>query len=156
MRVVIQRVKNAAVVIDGKPVASIGLGLLVLCAFHAKDTTQELDWMSRKLFDVRLFNDAQGKLNYSLRQINGEILIVSQFTLYGQMDKGTRPSFSQSAPYEKGEALYQEFLKILEALYERPVPQGQFGADMQVTLTNDGPVTLILDRDYPRPSDKKV
>jgi D-tyrosyl-tRNA(Tyr) deacylase len=146
MRVVAQRVARAAVRVDGETVGAIGRGLLVLCAFQATDDTACVEWMAAKLADLRIFPDAAGKMNRSLRETGGAVLAVSQFTLYGDCRKGRRPSFIGSAPAAQAAALYEEFLAALRA-EGLPVASGVFQAMMEVELVNDGPVTLILDRD---------
>lgn len=147
MRVVIQRVASAAVDIEGERIASIGRGLLVLAAFASTDTSETADWIARKIPSLRVFEDGEGKLNRSLEDAEGELLIVSQFTLYGDCRKGNRPSFDKSAPPELAEALYGSFLASLSAHTRLPVKSGVFQANMQVSLVNDGPVTLVLERE---------
>jgi D-aminoacyl-tRNA deacylase len=146
MRVVAQRVSRAAVRVEGETVEAIGQGLLVLCAFQASDTTACVKWMAAKLAALRVFADAEGKMNRSLREVGGAALAVSQFTLYGDCRKGRRPSFVGSAPAAAAAALYAEFLAALRA-EGLAVASGVFQAMMEVELVNDGPVTLILDRD---------
>lgn len=149
MRCVIQRSGPASVRIDGKTVGSIEKGLVVLAAFGPDDTSAELAWMARKLPGLRIFNDAEGKMNLSLQEVGGGILLVSQFTLYGNCRKGMRPSFIGSAPPEKARTLYDEFGRELRRQWPT-VAEGEFGAMMEVSLVNDGPVTLIIDRDAPK------
>ncbi len=146
MRVVAQRVARAAVRVEGETVGAIERGLLLLCAFQASDDTACVQWMAAKLAELRIFPDAAGKMNRSLREVGGAALAVSQFTLYGDCRKGRRPSFVGSAPAAQAAALYAEFLAALreEGL---PVASGVFQAMMEVELVNDGPVTLILDRE---------
>ncbi len=146
MRVVLQRVSSASVRVAGEVVGEIGPGLLLLCAFQATDTTACVQWMAAKCADLRIFGDDDGKMNRSLRDVGGAVLAVSQFTLYGDCRKGRRPSFIGSAPAERAEALYHEFLGALRA-EELQVAAGVFQASMRVELVNDGPVTLILDRE---------
>ncbi len=146
MRVVLQRVSRAAVRVEGATVGEIGAGLLLLCAFAAEDTSSCAKWMAAKCADLRIFPDAEGKMNRSLRDVGGEVLAVSQFTLYGDCRKGRRPSFVGSAPAEQASSLYDEFLAALAA-EGLPVASGVFQAKMEVELVNDGPVTLVLDRD---------
>jgi D-tyrosyl-tRNA(Tyr) deacylase len=146
MRVVAQRVARAAVRVEGETVGAIGRGLLVLCAFQASDTTACVQWMAAKLAELRIFPDAEGKMNRSLREAEGAVLAVSQFTLYGDCRQGRRPSFVGSAPAAQAAALYAEFLAALRA-EGLPVASGVFQAMMDVELVNEGPVTLILDRD---------
>ena len=146
MRAVIQRVSEASVDIGGKSVSSIGPGLLVLAAFRSGDGDLELEWMARKCIELRVFKDDDGKMNLSVQDIGGELLIVSQFTLYGNCRKGRRPAFTESAPAEEAERLYRRFLEMLHERYDR-VAEGVFGAMMQVRIVNSGPVTLIVDRE---------
>jgi D-aminoacyl-tRNA deacylase len=146
MRVVVQRVAQASVTVADTVTGSIDRGLLVLCAFRADDTRAELEWMARKLVELRIFSDREGKMNLGLLETGGEVLVVSQFTLYGDVRKGRRPSFVTSAPGEVAERLYDEFVRCLQATGVR-IATGIFAADMKVESINDGPVTLILDRD---------
>jgi D-tyrosyl-tRNA(Tyr) deacylase len=146
MRVVLQRVTSARVRVDGRTTGEIGQGLLILCAFREDDTETELRWMADKICDLRVFRDDEGKMNRSVRDGRGGLLVVSQFTLYGDARKGRRPSFVGSAPGPIAERLYDRFVQILRE-GELPVETGEFAADMKVELCNDGPVTLILDRD---------
>jgi D-tyrosyl-tRNA(Tyr) deacylase len=146
MRAVLQRVTSARVRVDGRTTGEIGQGLLILCAFREADTETELRWMADKICDLRVFRDDQGKMNRSVRDGRGGLLVVSQFTLYGDARKGRRPSFVGSAPGPIAERLYDRFVQILRE-GELPVETGEFAADMKVELCNDGPVTLILDRD---------
>lgn len=144
MRAVIQRVSGAEVVIDGSPVGRIGEGILALVAVSRKDTEKDLLWMARKIIELRIFSDDQGKMNRSLLDIRGQLLVVSQFTLYGDCRKGRRPSYTDAAAPADAERLYDEFVAIVRGMVP-DVQTGQFQAAMQVTLTNAGPVTLILD-----------
>ncbi len=150
MRCVVQRVARAEVRVDGNVTGRIGPGLVVLAAFAAGDGEAELGWMAAKLPDLRLFNDAGGKINRSLRDVGGAILLVSQFTLYGDCRRGNRPSFVASAPPARAAALYARFGELLRG-QGAPVAEGVFGAMMAVELVNDGPVTLIVDREAPAP-----
>ena len=144
MRAVVQRVSRARVVVDGDTVGAIERGLLVLLGVQAPDTERDADYLAAKIAGLRIFNDAQGKMNLDVQDVHGAVLVVSQFTLYGDARKGRRPSFVQAAPPEQAEHLYEYFL---EATARRAVPiaHGVFGAHMQVHLVNDGPVTLLLD-----------
>ena len=146
MRVVLQRVSEARVRVDGRVTGEIGHGLLLLCAFREADTDAVMQWMAEKLCDLRIFNDDEGKMNRSVREVEGGLLVVSQFTLYGDARKGRRPSFIGSAPGPVAERLYDRFVEILRGS-GLVVQTGQFAADMKVELVNDGPVTLSLDRD---------
>lgn len=146
MRCVVQRSGPASVVIGGEVVGAIDGGLVVLAAFAPGDTDAELAWMARKLPDLRVFDDADGKLNLSLRDVGGGILLVSQFTLYGDCRKGNRPSYVHSAPPAEAEAMYVRFGALLREQWP-VVAEGRFGESMEVALTNSGPVTLIIDRE---------
>jgi D-tyrosyl-tRNA(Tyr) deacylase len=147
MRVVVQRVSEASVDVDGKRVSSIGRGLLVLAAFRSGDSDEDLDWMARKCLEVRIFEDESGKMNRSVLDTGGEVLVVSQFTLYGDCRKGRRPDFTASAPAGEAQRLYRRFIEVLNGYYSK-VAEGVFGAKMDVRLRNDGPVTLVIDRDF--------
>ena len=146
MRVVIQRVSEAAVDVEGRRISSIGPGLLVLAAFRIDDGEEELRWMARKCLELRVFEDGEGKMNRSLIDEGGEMLVVSQFTLYGNCRKGRRPAYTESAPAEEAERLYERFLGILRGEYGR-IAEGIFGAKMRVELVNDGPVTLVIEKE---------
>ncbi len=145
MKVVVQRVSEARVVVDDRVVSSIGPGLLVLAAFRTDDGEEELGWMARKCLELRIFEDDEGKMNRSLLDEEGELLVVSQFTLYGNCRKGRRPAYTESAPAEEAERLYDRFLEMLRSGYGR-VAEGRFGAKMRVELANDGPVTLVIEK----------
>jgi D-tyrosyl-tRNA(Tyr) deacylase len=144
MKAVVQRVSRAEVVVDGVPVARIDDGILALVGISRQDTEKDLSWMAKKIVELRIFNDGEGKLNLSLQDTHGQLLVVSQFTLYGDCKKGRRPSYSEAAPPADAEKLYQEFLTMVRR-FVPDVQRGRFQAVMQVTLTNSGPVTLILD-----------
>ena len=144
MRAVVQRVRRASVSVDGAVVGSIGHGLLVLLAASRGDGPKQVQWMAEKLPGLRVFGDEDGKMNLSLMQVSGEMLIVSQFTLYGDCRRGKRPSYADAARPEEAEALYRDFINAVRG-QGVPVQEGVFGAMMQVELVNDGPVTLILD-----------
>ena len=146
MRVVLQRVSEARVDVGGRAVASIGKGILILAAFRSGEPDEELDWMARKCLELRIFEDDAGKMNRSLLDVEGEVLVVSQFTLYGNCRKGRRPAYTNSAPGEEAFGLYRKFVGMLEGYYPR-VSEGEFGAKMEIGLVNDGPVTLIIDRE---------
>ena len=146
MRVVIQRVKSSSVMVDGEVVGKIGQGLNLLVGIAITDGDEQLNWMTRKCLELRLFPDEEGiGWQKSVQEIGGEILVVSQFTLYGDCRKGRRPSFSQSASPAAAEKLYQQFVSKLKASGLR-VAKGKFGAMMEVNIDNDGPVTLLLER----------
>ena len=145
MRVVIQRVSEAAVKIDGTIVGEISKGLLVLLGIAQEDTQQDALYLIQKLINLRIFSDADGKMNLSVQDCGGELLVVSQFTLYADTKKGNRPSYIRAARPEQAIPLYEFFLKELQKQFQGPIQTGQFGADMKVSLINDGPVTIIMD-----------
>jgi D-tyrosyl-tRNA(Tyr) deacylase len=145
MRVVLQRVSKASVRIDGRVVGSIGAGFCLLVGFTHTDTQAQVDWMADKVAGLRLFPDAEGKMNVGLAEVGGAVLVVSQFTLYGDSEKGRRPSFVDAARPEVAIPLYEAFIAALRSR-GLEVETGRFGAMMQVELVNDGPVTLILER----------
>ena len=149
MRVVVQRVAEAAVTVAGETIARIGPGMLVLAGFEAGDGDPDLDWMAQKLVRLRIFADAGGVMNRSVVDAGGDILAVSQFTLYASTRKGNRPSWSRAAPGEVSEPLFARVVATLAAALGKPVPTGSFGADMRVGLVNDGPVTLCIDSKAP-------
>ncbi len=157
MRVLIQRVRRASVTVDGQVAGSIREGMVALVGFREGDTAQEIEWMTHKLPELRVFGDAEGKMNRSLREMDGHILVISQFTLYGDCRKGNRPSFMAAARPETAMTLYDEFLDLLRAeLGAERVAAGVFQAHMQLELVNDGPVTLLLERERERePGDEK-
>lgn len=144
MRAVIQRVLRASVTVDGAIVGQIERGLLVLLGVHQTDTAAQGRWLADKVAGLRIFQDAEGKMNFNVQDAGGGILVVSQFTLYGDCQKGRRPSFIDAAQPAVAEPLYEQFANNLRAL-GIPVATGKFGADMQVELVNDGPVTIIID-----------
>jgi D-tyrosyl-tRNA(Tyr) deacylase len=149
VRVVLQRVSRAEVRVDGRVTGKIGVGLLVLAGFAPADTDDALVWMADKILGLRLFSDAAGKMNLALADVHGGVLVVSQFTLYGDTTKGRRPSFVDAAPPEVAVPLYERFVALLRergAGSATRVETGEFGAMMEVELVNDGPVTLILER----------
>jgi D-tyrosyl-tRNA(Tyr) deacylase len=145
MRAVIQRVSEASVSIADQLKASIKTGLLVLMAIEEADTAEDSEWLSGKLVRLRVFNDEQGVMNRSVQEVRGDILVVSQFTLFASTRKGNRPSYSRAARPEVAIPLYEGFLRKLSEDFGRPVQHGEFGADMKVALVNDGPVTIIID-----------
>ena len=144
MRAVLTRVKSASVAIDGETVGSIGQGFLILLGVGPEDTEETARFLAEKALKLRIFEDENGKMNLGLEQVGGQVLVVSQFTLYGSCRKGRRPSFTEAAPPELGNHLYEYFLECCTRL-GYSLQHGQFGADMQVHSVNDGPVTLILD-----------
>ena len=148
MRIVVQRVQSSQVSVEGEIVGKIGRGLMLLVAIAPNDTIAELQWMARKCLELKLFpgSDPQKRWNQSIQDIQGGILVVSQFTLYGDCRKGRRPSFSGSAPPEQAEKMYQQFVDLLRES-GLSIATGRFGAMMQVQINNDGPVTLLLERE---------
>lgn len=149
MRVVAQRVASASVVVAGEAVAAIGAGLLLLVGVEEADSEVDAGWLSTKLVKLRIFPDADGVMNRSIVDIGGEVLAVSQFTLFASVKKGNRPSWSRAARSEVSQPLFNRFVTRLEADLGRTVPTGVFGADMQVCLVNDGPVTIVIDSQAP-------
>lgn len=145
MRALLQRVSNASVTIDGTVVSQIGEGFLILLGIGAGDDGTDIAWLCGKIARMRIFPDEEGKMNRSLADTGGAALVVSQFTLHASTKKGNRPSFLAAAPPELAEPLYETFCTELSAEIGKPVARGRFGADMQVSLTNDGPVTIWLD-----------
>ena len=144
MRAVIQRVTNAEVKIDGKIVGKIGKGLLVLLAVHQDDTEDKIERLATKIINLRIFADEEDKMNLSVKDVGGEILVVSQFTLYGDISKGNRPSFIESAKPDKAVPYYEKFVEKIKVSGLKTAT-GEFGAMMEVSLINDGPVTIIID-----------
>ena len=149
MRVVIQRVCAASVTVDGQIVGKIGRGLLVLAGFEEADTESDLLWMAGKIARMRIFNDENGVMNCSVSEMGGEILAVSQFTLYASVKKGNRPSWSRAAKGDVSQPLFEQFVEKLTLESGKPVATGIFGADMSVSLVNDGPVTICIDSRQP-------
>jgi D-aminoacyl-tRNA deacylase len=145
MRVVIQRVSSASVTIEGMVKSSIGNGLLVLAGFESSDTSEDIDWTANKIAQLRIFGDENGVMNLSLKDIDGETLVVSQFTLHAKTKKGNRPSYINAAPPEISIPLYNKFVDSLSTILVKEVKTGEFGAHMVVGLVNDGPVTIIID-----------
>jgi D-aminoacyl-tRNA deacylase len=145
MRAVVQRVSEAEVRIAGETVAQIGRGLLVLVGIEDGDTEEDVGWLSSKIALLRIFADAGGLMNLSVAEVGGELLAVSQFTLFASSAKGNRPSFSRASKPDFAVPMYERFVEALAASSNLPVLTGRFGADMQVGLTNDGPVTILLD-----------
>src|ERR1041385_853960 len=145
MRAVVQRVSEAKVTIGERVKGAIGNGLLVLVAIEETDTAEDIEWLSGKIVRLRIFNDENGVMNRSVQEANGEILLVSQFTLFASTKKGNRPSYIRSAKPELAVPIFEQFLARLTQDFGRPIQTGEFGADMQVSLVNDGPVTIIID-----------
>jgi D-aminoacyl-tRNA deacylase len=145
MRIIIQRVTHASVTINEKKIASIGTGLLLLLGIETEDTEEDILWLSKKIANLRIFSDDQGLMNLSVMDIKGQIIVVSQFTLYASTKKGNRPSFLQSARPEIATPIYTRFLDQIKLDTGLDIQAGEFGADMQVELLNDGPVTIWID-----------
>jgi D-tyrosyl-tRNA(Tyr) deacylase len=145
MRVVIQRVSKASVSIANEKISEIGKGLLILAGFEAEDNEEDLDWVAGKIVSMRIFGDETGKMNLSVLENKGEIMIISQFTLHAMTKKGNRPSFIRAARPETAIPLYEKFIQLVESKINIRVKTGNFGADMKVNLTNDGPVTIVMD-----------
>ena len=145
MKIVIQRVSRASVTIEGNKVASIGNGLLILLGIVAEDTQEDITWLTNKVANLRIFEDEEGVMNKSLLDTNGNVIVVSQFTLQASTKKGNRPSYIKAARPEVAIPLYEAFNTRLETVLSKPIQTGMFGADMKVELLNDGPVTIIID-----------
>ena len=145
MRVVVQRARQAKVTVDGKVTGAIEHGLILLVGITHEDTVKDLEYCAKKVANLRIFEDEQGKMNLSIKEVGGSILSISQFTLYGETKKGNRPSFIEAARPEDAEPLYHQFNQILRETYEIQVETGIFGAMMDVSFTNNGPVTLIVE-----------
>lgn len=142
---VLQRVSEARVEVNGETSGEISRGILLLVGFESEETEEEMQWMARKVANLRIFDDIEGVMNLSVKAVEGQVLAVSQFTLHATTRKGNRPSYNRAAKPDIAEPLYQQFVKILEVELGQPVETGEFGADMQVHLVNDGPVTIIID-----------
>src|SRR5690606_13279685 len=145
MRVVIQRVLEASVTIDNSINSNIGPGLMIILGIVEEDSMEDISWLCGKISRLRIFNDEKGVMNRSLLEVDGEVIVVSQFTLHASTKKGNRPSYIKAARPEIAIPLYEEFVKTLEKELGKPVGTGEFGADMKVALVNDGPVTIIID-----------
>ena len=145
MKAVIQRVSQASVTIDNEKVADIGLGLLILVGIEDADTTEDIDWLTAKNSQLRIFNDENGVMNKSVQDVNGDIIVVSQFTLHASTKKGNRPSYLKASKPDVAIPLYETFVNSMEKSIGKKVQTGQFGADMKVSFINDGPVTIIID-----------
>ena len=145
MRIVIQRVSEASVTVNEKTVGEIGPGLLLFLGIEDEDTNEDIEWLCQKVAKMRIFNDEEGKMNLSVKDVGGELLVVSQFTLHASVKKGNRPSFIRAARPEFAIPMYEKFIKLLEITAGRDVQTGQFGAEMKVRLLNDGPVTITID-----------
>ena len=145
MRAIIQRVTQASCTVDGNITGQIGLGFLVLIGIEDADTDEELQWLAQKITGLRVFGDENGLMNKALADIGGEILLISQFTLFAQTKKGNRPSFIRAAKPDKAIPMYEKMITVLETLTGKKIATGIFGADMKISLLNDGPVTIIMD-----------
>ncbi len=145
LRIVIQRVSEAKVEVEEQLIGSIGKGLLLLLGVEEADSEEDVDWLCKKVIGMRIFSDEEGKMNLDVKDVQGEILVVSQFTLHASTKKGNRPSFIKSAHPQKAEELYESFKKKLGVHLGKDVASGAFGANMQVSLVNDGPVTILID-----------
>ncbi len=145
MRVVVQRVSQSNVKVSGEVIGEIKEGLMVLVSFVDEDNDTDLDWMTKKIINLRIFNDDEGKMNRSVQDVAGDILLVSQFTLHGSTKKGNRPSFIKAAKPDFANVMYERFIKVLEQSLGKEIQTGEFGGDMKVSLVNDGPTTIIID-----------
>ena len=145
MRVVVQRVSQSNVKVSGDVIGKIKEGLMVLVSFVDEDNDTDLGWMTKKIINLRIFNDDEGKMNRSVQDIGGDILLISQFTLHGSTKKGNRPSFIKAAKPDFANVMYERFIKVLEQSLGKEIQTGEFGGDMKVSLVNDGPTTIIID-----------
>ena len=145
MKAVIQRVSQAEVRIEDEPKGKIGIGFMVLLGIEQADTDEDIEWLASKIVGLRVMSDAEGKMNLDLANVGGNILLISQFTLYASTKKGNRPSFTEAAKPETAIPLYRKMVNKLSEKLGKPIETGEFGADMKVSLTNDGPVTIIID-----------
>ncbi|MAM96966.1 MAG: D-tyrosyl-tRNA(Tyr) deacylase [Gammaproteobacteria bacterium] len=145
MRVVVQRVSQSKVKVSGEVIGEINEGLMVLVSFVDEDNDTDLGWMTKKIINIRIFNDDEGKMNRSVQDVGGDILLISQFTLHGSTKKGNRPSFIKAAKPDFANVMYERFIKVLEQSLGKEIQTGEFGGDMKVSLVNDGPTTIIID-----------
>ncbi len=145
MRVVVQRVSQSNVKVSGEIIGEINEGLMVLVSFVDEDNDTDLGWMTKKIINLRIFNDDEGKMNRSVQDVGGDILLISQFTLHGSTKKGNRPSFIKAAKPDFASVMYERFIKVLEQSLGKEIQTGEFGGDMKVSLINDGPTTIIID-----------
>ena len=145
MRVVVQRVSQSNVKVSGEVIGEIKEGLMVLVSFVDEDNDTDLSWMTKKIINLRIFNDNEGKMNRSVQDVGGDILLISQFTLHGSTKKGNRPSFIKAANPDFANVMYERFIKVLEQSLGKEIQTGEFGGDMKVSLVNDGPTTIIID-----------
>ena len=145
MRVVVQRVSQSNVKVSGEVIGEIKEGLMVLVSFVDEDNDTDLGWMTKKIINLRIFNDDEGKMNRSVQEVGGDILLISQFTLHGSTKKGNRPSFIKAAKPDFANVMYERFIKVLEQSLGKEIQTGEFGGDMKVSLINDGPTTILID-----------
>ena len=145
MRVVVQRVSQSNVKLSGEIIGEINEGLMVLVSFVDEDNDTDLGWMTKKIINLRIFNDDEGKMNRSVQDVGGDILLISQFTLHGSTKKGNRPSFIKAAKPDFANVMYERFIKVLEQSLGKEIQTGEFGGDMKVSLINDGPTTILID-----------
>ena len=145
MKVVVQRVSQSNVKVSGEVIGEIKEGLMVLVSFVDEDNETDLEWMTKKIINLRIFNDDEGKMNRSVQDVGGDILLISQFTLHGSTKKGNRPSFIKAAKPDFANVMYERFIKVLEQSLGKEIQTGEFGGDMKVSLVNDGPTTIIID-----------
>ena len=145
MRVVVQRVSQSNVKVSGEVIGEIKEGLMVLVSFVDEDNDTDLGWMTKKIINLRIFNDDEGKMNRSVQDVGGDILLISQFTLHGSTKKGNRPSFIKAAKPDFANVMYERFIKVLEQTLGKEIQTGEFGGNMKVSLINDGPTTIIID-----------
>ena len=145
MRVVVQSVSHSNVKVAGEVIGKINEGLMVLVSFVDEDNDTDLGWMTKKIINLRIFNDDEGKMNRSVQDVGGDILLISQFTLHGSTKKGNRPSFIKAAKPDFANVMYERFIKVLEQSLGKEIQTGEFGGDMKVSLVNDGPTTIIID-----------
>jgi len=148
MKAVVQRVSRANVVVDGQIINEIKNGLVVFVAINNNDSEKEIEWIANKLVNLRIFPDQENKMNKSISDIQGEILIISNFTIYGDVKKGFRPNFMKSAPADYSQPMYEKFIRFMQEKYPLKIVGGIFGAMMDINLTNTGPVTIILEKDF--------
>ena len=145
MRVVIQKVKKASVKVNNQLVGEINNGLMVLAGYEPSDSKEDISWMVQKIIKMRIFDDSENRLNFSLLDVNGEILLISQFTLHASVKKGNRPSYIKAADSKKAKQMYDQTISEFETVLKRKISTGKFGANMEVSLVNNGPVTIIID-----------
>ena len=145
MRVVVQKVKNASVKVNNRLVGKIKNGLVVLAGYESSDNSEDISWMVQKIIKMRIFDDSENKLNFSILDVNGEILLISQFTLHASVKKGNRPSYIKAADSKKAKQMYDQTIREFETVLKRKISTGKFGANMDVSLVNNGPVTITID-----------